>query len=170
VHDFLLIFLALFFFLPHNERMRVSSADRLFEAMSEGVVYRRQELAAFSKAVDRDLKALLKQQRIEKPAPGLYYRPKQSRFGPLPPDQKELVRAFLKTDDFLLTSPNVYNRLGLGLTQLSNEMLVYNRKRVGKFKLGGLVYHFKRPLNFPKKTSEEGCEVRFSSFWKGTRK
>lgn len=135
--------------------MKTKGADQILGAMKAGSVYRRDQLAMFSKAVDRDLKELLQDGRIGKAAPGLYYRSKQSRFGPVPPEQRELVRAFLKTDDFLLTSLNVYNSLGLGLTQLSNEMLVYNRKRVGRFKLGGLVYNFKRPVNFPKKISEE---------------
>lgn len=135
--------------------MMIKGTDQIFEAMKAGSVYRRNQLAMLSKAVDRDLKELLQDGRIRKAAPGLYYRSKQSRFGPVPPEQRELVRAFLKTDDFLLTSLNVYNNLGLGLTQLSNEMLVYNRKRVGRFKLGGLVYNFKRPVNFPKKISEE---------------
>ena len=61
----------------------------------------------------------------------------------------------MKTDDFLLTSPNAYNSLGLGLTQLSNELVVYNRKRIGKFELGGIVFNFKRPINFPKTPSRE---------------
>lgn len=135
--------------------MRVKGTDQILEAMKPGSVYRRNKLAMFSKAIDRDLKELLQNGRIRKAASGLYYRPKQSRFGPVPPEQREFVRAFLKTDDFLLTSLNVYNSLGLGLTQLSNEMLVYNRKRVGRFKLGGIVYNFKRPVNFPKKISEE---------------
>ena len=130
--------------------MRIRNSDRLLEAMEEGRVYRREELAAFSKSVDRELKQLVKSERVRKAAAGLYFRPKDSEFGWLPPKQEELVRAFLKTDDFLLTSLNYFNGLGVGLTQLVNEMLVYNRKRVGKFKLGGLVYNFQRPPNFPK--------------------
>lgn len=129
--------------------MRVKRSDRLLQAITEGRVYRRDELAAFSKAVDRELKQLVKEGRVMKAAPGLYFKPVNSRFGWLPPKQEELVRAFLKTEDFLLTSLNHFNGLGVGLTQLSNEMLVYNRKRVGKFKLCGLTYNFKRPSNFP---------------------
>lgn len=126
-------------------------SDRLFEFMEEGRVYRREELSAFSKSVDRELNQLLADKRIERAAPGLYYRPKMSKFGGLSPTSTELVRAFLKTDDFLLTTTNVFNGLGVGLTQLSTEYVVYNRKRVGRFKLGGLTYYFQRPQNFPKK-------------------
>jgi len=131
--------------------MKAKKTDQLFEFMEEGRVYRREELSACSKSVDRDLKQLLTDKRVEKAAPGLYYRPKMSKFGGLSPTSTELVRAFLKTDDFLLTTTNVFNGLGVGLTQLSTEYVVYNRKRVGRFKLGGLTYYFQRPPNFPKK-------------------
>ena len=59
---------------------------------------------------------------------GLYYYPKQSAFGEVPADDYNLVRAFLKDDRFLLTSPNAYNTLGLGTTQLYN-------KRIGRYEL-----------------------------------
>lgn len=132
--------------------MKPKRASQLFEKMEEGRVYRREELAAFSKSVDRELMQLVKEDRVKKAAPALYYRPRMSRFGTLPPKQTEVVRAFLKTDDFLLTSLNNFNGLAVGLTQLTNEMVVYNRKRVGKFRLAGMVYYFQRPPNFPKPT------------------
>jgi hypothetical protein len=122
----------------------------LFEFMKVGHVYRREELIAFSNALDRHLQELTEQQLIIKAGPGLYYRPKQTRFGPLPADPKDVVKAFLKTDDFLITSLDAFNSLGVGLTQLVNESLVYNRKRVGRFVLDGQRYYFKRPTNFPK--------------------
>ncbi|MCO6429724.1 MAG: hypothetical protein J5J00_02605 [Deltaproteobacteria bacterium] len=131
--------------------MKVSQSQKLYEQMKEGRVYRREELTAFSKSLDRELKELVKDKRVTKAAAGLYYRPKMSRFGPLSPKSTDLVRAFLKTDDFLLTTLNVFNGLGVGLTQMVNEYVVYNRKRHGKFKLDGLTYYFKRPPNFPKK-------------------
>lgn len=132
--------------------MNAKRADRLFEKMEAGRVYRREELAAFSKSVDRELKQLVAKEKVKRAAAGLYYRPTMSRFGAMGPEQKEIVRAFLKTDDFLLTSLNYFNGLAVGLTQLTNEMIVYNRKRVGKFKLNGMVYYFQRPPNFPKPT------------------
>lgn len=135
--------------------MKVKTYQKLYEQMTAGKVYRREELVSFSPAVDRELKALVKSGLVRKPAAGLYYRPKKSKWGELPASPRELVRAFLKTDDFLLTSTNHYNSLSLGLTQLSNVSLVYNRKRVGRFKLGSLWYEFKRPVNYPKKFGEE---------------
>ena len=135
--------------------MRTTNADKLLAEMRPGRVYRRAELAAFSKAVDRDLRKLVEKELVRRPAAGLYYRPRQSRWGLVPADTHELVRAFLNTDDFLVTSLNVFNQLGVGLTQMVNATMVYNRKRVGKFILGGRTFEFKRPVHYPSKVTEE---------------
>lgn len=129
--------------------MRTRKSDRLLNQMELGRVYRREELTPFSNAVDRDLKELVKKDLVRKAGGGLYYRPRPSRFGGLPAKETDVVRAFLKTDDFLMTSLNVFNQMGVGLTQLTTEYLVYNRKRVGRFELDGQKYYFKRPPNFP---------------------
>jgi hypothetical protein len=52
--------------------------------------------------------------------------------------QKKLVASFLRDDRFLLVSPNAYNILGVGTTQLHNTPVVYNHQRHGRFNLGGL--------------------------------
>ncbi len=135
--------------------MKVSSEQKLYAAMKEGRVYRREELLNFSKALDRDLDKLVSESFLRKPHAGLYYRPKKSKWGEVPAEDGELVRAFLKTTDFLLTSSNDYNHLPLGLTQLSNVVTVYNRKRLGRFKLGTTVFDFRKPVNYPKKLDTE---------------
>jgi hypothetical protein len=51
---------------------------------------------------------------------------------------------------------NLYNTLGLGLTQLKNETVVYNNKRHGAILLSGRQFNFKRPNNFfPDKLTKE---------------
>jgi hypothetical protein len=86
---------------------------------------------------------------------GLYYAPRQSAYGLLPPTDEALVAAFLKDDDFLLFSPSAYNAAGLGTTQLYNRTLVYNRKRHGVFQLGSRQYDFRVKPRFPRKLSPE---------------
>ena len=61
----------------------------------------------------------------------------------------------MKTDRFVLTSPNAYNQLGLGTTQLYNKRVVYNQKRHGTFPLGNRMVTFERRLNVPKQLSPE---------------
>jgi len=115
----------------------MKNSDKLKEAMEPGRVYRRQDLEGLSTAVDRELKTLVAANEVGKLSGGLYCRPKPSQWGALPPDDRELVRAFLKTNDFRLTSFNDFNVLGLGLTQVYTVYVVYNHKRAGTFTLGG---------------------------------
>lgn len=56
---------------------------------------------------------------------------------------------------FLLASPNAYNGLDVGTTQLHNKTVVYNHKRHGKFTLGGRTYDFRMKPGFPRKLSRE---------------
>jgi hypothetical protein len=93
---------------------------------------------------------------LEKLAGGLYYKPKISRLGRLPPNEQELIACFLNDNNFLLYSWNQYNSLGFGLTQLYNQSIVYNRKRHGLFRLGNKTYDFRRPNNgFPNEITAE---------------
>jgi hypothetical protein len=128
---------------------------KLRNKMRPGRVYRRQELEKFSTAVDRDLKALVENGEVRKLAGGLYSRPRENTFGFAPPSDKELVRAFLKTDDFLLTSYNYFTELGLGLTQLYNTAVVYNHKRSGDFTLGGRRFEFRLVPAYPRQLTKE---------------
>lgn len=133
----------------------MTQAAQLKSHLVAGHVYRRNDLEEWSNAVDRHLLELQEDGTLQKVAPGLYYYPKISAFGKTPPDDKELIRAFLKDDRFLLTSPNDYNKLGLGTTQLYNKVIVYNHKRHGEFKLGNRHFSFQRKPHFPEKVTTE---------------
>ena len=129
---------------------------KLLSYMKRGFVYRRDELVPYSKSIDRELKQLLIACYLKKVGPGLYYYPKDSRFGMLPPDEKNLLTKFLNKSNFLVLSNNWYNSLGLGLTQLTTICRVYNNKRHESVELAGQKYEFQRPNNgFPAKTSSE---------------
>ena len=128
----------------------MKNANKLRDAMSPGRVYRRQDLAGLTTAVDRDLKTLVSSGAVKKLSGGLYYRPAKNPFGVAPPDDHQLVAAFLKTNDFRLTSYDHYNHLGLGLTQLYNTHVVYNHKRSGEFTLGGKRFLFRLVPAYPK--------------------
>lgn len=123
--------------------------------LKRGKVYRRADLTEWSKSVDRHLEELVKEGTLQKVASGVYYYPKTSVFGNVPPDENDLVGTFLKDDRFLLVSPNFYNSLGVGTTQLYNKMVVYNHKRHGKFRLGNRDFEFQVKHHFPSKVTEE---------------
>lgn len=129
--------------------------EELKSHMKKGNVYRREDLSAWSKAVDRHLEELLREGFLEKLSQGLYYVPKNSVFGKVPPDEDVLVRGFLKDNRFLLVSPNFYNALGVGTTQLYNKKVVYNHKRHGEFTLGNKKFEFHLKHHFPSNITEE---------------
>jgi hypothetical protein len=133
----------------------MNTLETLKNQLEEGHVYRRAELAHWSTSVDRHLKALLDEGALKRMSQGLYYCPRQASFGEVPPSDAELVSAFLKTGDFLLTSYNGYNALGVGATQLYNHQVVYNHKRHGPFELGGKTFDFRLKHKFPKDMTRE---------------
>ena len=140
---------------PRTNRTPPKAATALAAQLSPGRVYRREDLAKVTGAVDRYLSELVKSGTLKKVAPGLYYQPETSRFGNLPPDDHQLVEAFLRDKHFLMFSPSAYNSVGVGTTQLNNSTLVYNHKRHGVFKLGNREFNFKVKPRFPKKLSAE---------------
>lgn len=133
----------------------MSALQELKKHLRPGQVYRREQLAQFSPAVDRHLQQLLEDDVLQKVRTGLYYYPKESDFGPVPPADEKLVEAFLKEKEFFIRSLNAYNTLGVGATQLYNLKLVYNRKRDGHVELNGREFYFFKNRNYPKKPSTE---------------
>lgn len=136
--------------------MNMLSYQQLHTNLVPGHVYRREDLLRYSKAVDRDLDILVREEMLEKVAAGMYYKPRYSKYGTLPPKDDDLIKAFLKDDQYLLFSWNAYNSLGLGLTQLYNKMVIYNHKRHCKCELDSRKFDFHRPVRgFPKKITKE---------------
>jgi len=133
----------------------MNTLESLKRHLKPGQVYRRADLEQWSKSVDRHLQSLVNEEALQKMSPGLYYCPTKASFGEVPPEDEELVRAFLKNNDFLLTTPNFYNALGVRTTQLYNKRVVYNHKRHGTFKLGGKVFDFRLKHKFPVRLSKE---------------
>lgn len=134
--------------------LKGATANLAYE-LQAGRVYRREDLARLSNAVDRHLHELVSTGLLKKLAQGLYYAPKQSNFGPLPPTDEQVVKGFLRDKDFLVFSPSSYNAVGLGTTQLYNLTLVYNHKRHGVFRLGNRQFNFRVKPRFPRKLTPE---------------
>jgi hypothetical protein len=133
----------------------MTKLDGLKKHLKPGRAYRREELARWSTSVDRHLKQLVEQGVLKKLSGGLYACPKETAFGPAPASDKDVVGAFLKDDRFLLASPNAYNSLGVGTTQLYDQTVVYNHKRHGEFQLGGRKFAFRVKPRFPKSLTKE---------------
>jgi hypothetical protein len=138
---------------PHVATM--TKLQELKKHLRPGRVYRREDLAQWSRAIDRHLQQMLKDGTLTKLASGLYAYPKATAFGKAPAEDDKLVKTFLKDDRFLLASPNAYNGLGVGTTQLYDKTVVYNHKRHGRFSLGGRTFEFRAKPSFPKRLSKE---------------
>ena len=133
----------------------MSALSDLKRHLRPGQVYRRKDLARWSNAVDRHVRLLVDEGRLEKVSPGVYMAPRKTRFGAASARPEKLVETFLGDDRFLMVSPNAFNGLGVGTTQLYNEPVVYHRKRHGKFTLDGRVYDFRMRPSVPKVLSRE---------------
>lgn len=133
----------------------MTKLDQFKKHLKPGQAYRRADLARWSTSVDRHLKQLVEQGVLRKLSGGLYARPKETAFGPASASDRDVVSAFLKKDRFLLASPNAYNSLGVGTTQLYDKTVVYNHKRHGDVRLGNRTYAFRVKLRFPKSLTEE---------------
>ncbi len=133
----------------------MSALAQLKRHLRSGQVYRRKDLARWSNAVDRHLRQLVDEGRLEKVSAGVYMTPRQTRFGAAPAKTEKLVETFLEDNRFLLVSPSAFNSLGVGTTQLHNEPVVYNRKRHGRFKLDGRMYDFRMRPCVPRRLSRE---------------
>src|ERR1700685_2157841 len=130
--------------------MRAGTLEKLRRHLRPGRVYRREDLLPWSHSVDRHLKELIADGTLQKLRTGMYYSPRTFEFGEGPPDEQELVKAFVKTQRCVITSPTAYNQLGVGTTQLYNKRVVYNQKRRGTFSLGSRLFTFERRTNIPR--------------------
>lgn len=135
--------------------MSPNTLARLKRHLRAGGVYRRKDLLAWSNNVDGHLMKLIADGTLQRLRMGLYYYPRKFGFGEASADEHYMLRAFLGTNRFVALSPNAYNQLGLGTTQLYNQRVVYNQKRNGTFRLGNRTFTFKRRSNIPRQLSAE---------------
>ena len=139
----------------------MNSLEKMRRKLKPRSTYRREDFINLSSNVDRHLKALVSQNALVKIQNGLYMCPETTPFGKALPEETQLLKAFLNDDRFVVYDLNLFNGLGLGLTQLHNKRIVFNRKRHGEFQFNGKHYHFYRWREAPKKLSKEFLYVEF---------
>jgi hypothetical protein len=122
--------------------------------LEPGRVYRTRELAAWGRNAPRLAKRLVEHGELVPLAHGLFARLKPSRFGPVPPRDEEIMRAFLDGGPFVFTGPERWNALGLGTTAMFSVPLVYNTKRSGVFTFGSRRFLLRR-VAFPENPPAE---------------
>ena len=160
VHEFLLKIFTLWHSWPilkvrRCEVRQPKALNRIRASLIPGQVYRRSDLLKLSSSIDRQLAVLVAEGKLKKLAQGLYAVPRSTPFGDAPPEPEALLPTFLKDDHFVVYGPSQFNALGLGTTQLYNRLVVFNRKRVGEFTLGGRKFWFHRWREAPKRLTPE---------------
>jgi len=126
--------------------------------LRRGRVYRTKDLGRWGENPSRLAKRLTRDKELVELRHGLFYRPKQSRFGVVPPSERELLRALLDGGPYLLTGPDQWNALGLGSTAVFASQLVYNTKRSGVFQFGNQRFVLRR-VRFPRHPTPEWFAV-----------
>lgn len=134
--------------MPQQKNTMNATSDRPWKRLA-GKVFRRKDLADQLPSVDRELGLAVKAGTVRKAAQGLYYVPRKTPFGDVPPSEEAFVEKFLDDRHFLMFNPSCYNALGLGTTQLYSKTVVYNHKRHGKFALAGFEFDFRDKPRFP---------------------
>ena len=116
--------------------------------LDAGTVYRTAWLRRWGENPTRLAQKLEQRGLVQRLGHGLFYAPRKSRFGEVPPSDEALLDAFLDGTPYVITGPNRWNALGLGSTALFAHPLVYNTKRTGTFKMGNRTFDLRR-VAFP---------------------
>lgn len=126
--------------------------------LKPGRAYRTRDFASCSAHPSRLTRQLVRDGALVRLSRGLFFHPKRSRFGDVPPTDDELMRVFLGGAPFVFTGPERWNTLGLGSTAMHATSLVYNTKRSGTFELGGRRFVLRR-VAFPRRPCPEWFAV-----------
>lgn len=124
------------------------------ERYRPGAVYRTRDLRRWTRNPTRLAKRAVEAGELVKLSGGLYACPRKSKFGPLPPSDEAVMKAFLDGAPFVFTGPERWNQLGLGSTARFASRLVYNTKRSGEFVFGQKRFVLRR-VRFPRKPTPE---------------
>lgn len=119
-----------------------------------GKVYRTRDFRKWGANPTRLAARLVREGALEKLQNGLYYRPKMSSFGQVPPNTAEILRAFFAGSPYLVTGSARWNELGLGVTAVLAYPLVYNTTRTGLLRIGRKKFLLRR-VRFPKEPPTE---------------
>lgn len=118
--------------------------ERSLRSMDEGTTFKYQNLGiapseygAAAKVIER----LIRKGAIKRASTGIFYKPKQSIFGELPPREDELLKPYLFENGkriAYVTGASLYNRMGL-TTQIPKVLKVACRGKRITTRIGGIV-------------------------------
>jgi len=140
-------------FLQYNQGMKTAQViASSLERLPEGKVFTYAGFVSDPKQKEAIIKALNRMAaagKIMKLAKGRYYKPEDSSFGKLQPNQNEIIKDLLEKDGKLigyLTGYSTYNQLGLS-TQVSNIIQIGRNEVRPMFKRERYTISFVRQKN-----------------------
>lgn len=116
--------------------------------LEPGRVYRTADLSRWGRNPTRLAARLVARSELRRLGHGLFYAPRPSRFGEVPPTDEALLDCLLGGTPYVVTGPPRWNALGLGATAVFARTLVYNMKWSGTRAVGTRTYEFQR-TSFP---------------------
>ncbi|MEH6578871.1 MAG: DUF6088 family protein [Amphritea sp.] len=107
-------------------------------------------------ALDQAISRAAKANQIQRIAPGLYARPKKSRFGPLPPSQSSILKALEAKHSAVIVpaGAKAVNELGIS-TQLPMKQVFVSNKRISEVQVGNQLITFKYRKALPEGVSKK---------------
>lgn len=129
------------------------------ETLPEGsvITYRSFPSSYSLNAVAPALSRLRKQGFIERLEKGKYFKPRSTRFGKLPPSEREVLNLFSRDKNYIVGMA-AYNRLGL-TTQVPNEIVILGNKYNRKRKLSGLNIRYQKSFSSIRAESENLYQI-----------
>ncbi|MGL1053680.1 DUF6088 family protein [Vibrio vulnificus] len=150
-------------YIAHQRYGRVFSLDDFLKSSS---------LESQKVAVVAALRRCITAKQIIRLSPGFYYKPKKSKFGYLPVDTQELIKAYSRKRhaDFVVSGATAVNALGIS-TQLPMVRSYIMTERVRaelktvniKIEYSKALSHFSQNLRVTDKTQKENAMLLWSA-------
>jgi hypothetical protein len=137
------------------------SVRNTVESLSPGALIRQGDLsipAGKEMAAAQALSRLVKQGALERIEKGLYYKPKQSKYGTLRPDANQLLKEILTQKQGYLTDTAAYNSFGI-TTQLPSTIVIAGSRYSSPRTIAGLTIRYRRSKVKSNTASSEVLQV-----------
>ena len=136
------------------------SVESYIKHLRKGEAITREQIishvSATEPAVDQAISRMAKAQKLTRITAGVYVRPKESRFGELPPSIPSIIKSLEKKHGAVIVpaGAKAVNELGIS-TQLPMQLSYVSNKRITQFYVGKKLLKFEYKKALPEKVSHK---------------